>query len=99
MKRPGYFFGENPVDSDVTVPTRSNGLFCPALSTICIHIAGTGSVNVISNPFDDAAKDKTLSTLTASGEVVIASAGIIILDVTAVSGTLTARVVYNQEVE
>lgn len=99
MNRLGYFFGENPVDADVTAPARSNGLYCPALSTIAIHIAGTGSVNVISNPFGDSAKDKILSTLTASGEVVIASASIIFLDVTAVSGTVTAKVIFNQEVE
>ena len=99
MKRPGYFFGENPVDSDVTVPTRSNGLFCPALSTICIHIAGTATVNIISNPFDDAAKDKIIHSTSVSDQLVLASAAIIVLNVTAVTGTVTARVVYNQEIE
>ena len=97
MKRPGYFFSGD--DQDVTVPTRGIGIYCPALSTICIHIAGTGTVNVISNPFDDAAKDRTIHSTSVSDQLVLQSAAIIILDVTAVTGTVTARLVANQEAE
>jgi len=97
MKRPGYFFSGD--DQDVTVPTRGIGVFCPALSTICIHIAGTASVNIISNPFGDSVKDKIIHSIAASDHLVLDSAAIIILDVTAVTGTVTARVVLNQELE
>jgi len=95
MSRPGYFFSGD--DQDVIVPTRGIGVYCPAFSTICIHIDGTGTVNVISNPFGDAAKDKIIHSTSLSDQLVLQSAAIIILDVTAVTGTVTARLVANQE--
>ena len=97
MKRPGYFFSGD--DQDVTVPTRGIGVYCPALSTVCIHIDGTANVNIISNPFGDVAKDKIIHAVAASDHLVLDSAAIIILDVTAVTGTVTARLVANQEAE
>jgi len=96
MSRPGYFFSGD--DQDVTAPTRGIGVYCPALSTVCIHIAGTGNVNIISNPFGDAAKDRIIHSLSASDHLVLDSAAIIILDVTAVTGTVTARLVANEEI-
>jgi hypothetical protein len=83
----------------VTAITRAGGIYCPALSTVCIHISGTATVKIISNPFDDAAKDKVLTTLTSSGEYVVASAQNIIIDVTAVTGTVTAMIVANIELD
>ncbi len=112
MLRPGYFFAQTstgtgdgksvmkPIPTqDVTIPTRSNGVFCPALSTVCINIAGTGSVNIISNPFDDPTKDHIIQNLTASGQFVVPSATMLIVDVQAVAGTVSARVVFNQELD
>jgi hypothetical protein len=85
----------------VTAPTRSSELFCPALSTVCVHITGTATVKVISNPFGDAAKDLVLSTISTAGATnyVIASAINLIVDVTAVTGTVSVKVVYNSEVD
>jgi hypothetical protein len=112
MLRPGYFFAQTstgagtgtdilkPVPTQlVSAITRSNGVFCPALSTISINITGTASVNIISNPFDDPTKDLVLTTLTASGQYVVSSAQNILINVTAVTGTVSARVVFNQELE
>lgn len=81
----------------VTAPTRSTEIFCPALSTVCIHITGTATVKVISNPFNDATKDLVLSTISTAGATnyVVASAINLIVDVTAVTGTVSAKVVYN----
>lgn len=82
---------------------RSSTLYCPTFSSICIDFAAgtTGSVKIVNNPFDDtpSAKDKVLTTLTASGVYVIASAGLILLDITAIAGTISARVIYEQEVD
>lgn len=83
----------------VTTPTRSGGTFCPALSTVSVNISGTAIVKIISNPFGDATMDTVLTTITASGNYPIATANVIIVDVTAVSGTVSALIVYNGEVE
>lgn len=104
MLRPGNFFGQvnnGNGNLDVTVPTRSAALFCPALSKVCVHFAAgtTGSVDIISNPFDVAAKDKILTTITASGQYAVPTADVILLNVTAIAGTISARVIYEQEVE
>jgi len=83
-----------------TAIVRSTALFCPCYSLICIDFAPgtTGSVRILNNPFDGtpSAKDKVLNTLTASGQFVMASAGIILVDVTAVVGTISARAVFDQ---
>jgi len=83
----------------VTVPTRSGGIYCPALSTVNINIVGTASVSIITNPFGVSAMDTVLSTITASGTYAVATAAIIVIDVTAVTGTVSALVVHNGEVE
>lgn len=83
----------------VTVPTRSGGIYCPANSTVCINIVGTATVKIISNPFGVSAMDKDLQTITATGHYVVASAAVIVVDVTAVSGTVSALIVFNGEVE
>lgn len=112
MLRPGYFFEQTSTGSgtgtsvlkqipteSVTVITRSKAVYCPALSTICINISGTATVNIVSNPFDDAAKDKIVKVITATDHLILDSASIIIIDVTAINGTVSARVVFNTEVE
>jgi hypothetical protein len=112
MFRPAYFFAQTstgagtgldilkPVPTEsVSAITRSKAIFCPALSTICINISGTATVNIISNPFDDPAKDKIFQVVTATGHFVVDSAAIIIVDVTAISGTVSARAVLNQELD
>lgn len=114
MLRPGYFFEQTSTGSgtgtsvlkaipteSVTAITRSQSIYCPALSTVCIDITGTSaSVDIVSNPFGPSAKDKILATLTASGQYVVASAGILLINVTAVTdATVSARVVFNQELD
>ncbi|CAB4169243.1 hypothetical protein UFOVP1516_65 [uncultured Caudovirales phage] len=93
-----------PVFNEATTAiVRSTALFCPCYSLICVDFAPgtTGSVRVINNPFDNtpSAKDKVLVTLTASGQFVMASAGIILVDVTAINGTISARVVFDQALD
>jgi hypothetical protein len=83
----------------VTTATRSGGTYCPALSTVCINISGTATVKIISNPFGVNAMDTVLTTVTVSGNYVVDSAAVIVVDVTAVTGTVSALVVFNGEVE
>ena len=84
--------------SDITTATgRSNTLFAPALSTLVVHISGTASITLISNPVRDTAKDITISTISAAGRTTIASADYIALNVTAISGTVTAVLVPNED--
>jgi hypothetical protein len=85
------------IKHSVTAVTRSNTLFAPANSTISIHVAGTATVVIKSNPFGDTAKDITLTTLTATGEYAVTSAKNVLVDVTAVSGTVTAMLVCNED--
>jgi hypothetical protein len=95
-----YGFSQKPTLIDtVAVATRGAGIYCPALSTISVVIAATATVNIISNSFDDPTKDKILTTLNATGEYVNASAHIIIIDVTATTGNVSARIVKNSEVD
>jgi hypothetical protein len=89
---------ERLVDSDVTsVPARSRTLYAPAGSTLCVNVSGTATVVIKSNPFADAAKDVTLTSVSASTEYVIASAKHVLIDVTAVSGTVTAKLICNED--
>jgi hypothetical protein len=89
---------ERLVDSDVTtVVARSRTLYAPAGSTVCVHVSGTATVVIKSNPFADAAKDVTLTSVSASTEYAVASARHILVDVTAVSGTVTAKLVCNED--
>jgi hypothetical protein len=93
-----------PIFNEATTAiVRSTALFCPCYSLICVDFAPgtTGSVKIINNPFNDtpSAKDKVLATLTASGQFVMVSAGIVLLDVTAVVGTISARAVFEQELD
>jgi len=83
----------------VSVATRGIANHLPALSTVCVYIPGgvTASVKVVSNPFDDAAKDKVLTTLVASGEYVVASSQVIIVDVASTDGAVSVRIVPNED--
>ena len=83
----------------VVAATRGQAIYCPALSTVSVVISATATVEIISNPFNDAAKDKVLTTLVATGEYVVASAQVIIIDVTATTGTVTAMITKNVEVD
>jgi len=87
-----------PTDSS-TGTGRSNHLFCPALSTLNIYVSATASVDVISNPFNDIAKDKILTTVTATGVYTIAAASMVSINITANTGTVSAVVVYNSELD
>ena len=80
-----------------TAVVRSNCLFAPANSTVAIHITGTATVVVKSNPFGEVAKDFTLATLTATGQQVVVSANYIVLDVTVNTGTVTAILIPNED--
>lgn len=86
--------------SDVNSTTgtpRSSGIFVPALSTVCIHISATASVAIKSNPFDDPTKDVTLTTISASGIYTVPSSMVLVIHVTANTGTVTCLIVPNQE--
>jgi hypothetical protein len=96
------FFGSSQTVNDVvkyvpshvtTVVKRSNGKYCSAYSRLCVNIDGTATVLVQSNPFGVPAMDLTLSTITVSGEYLIVYGAVIVLDVTAVNGTVTAILV------
>lgn len=78
---------------------RSSGVLVPALSTVCVYISATASVVIKSNPFDDAAKDFTLTTLTTTGNYVVPSACVVIVQVTANTGTVSCLIVPNEPVE
>lgn len=78
---------------------RSSGVLVPALSSVCINITGTASVVIKSNPFDDPTKDITLTTLTASGVFTVPSAMVIVVQVTANTGTVSAIIVINETID
>lgn len=77
-------------NNSTTTVKRSVALYAPAYSTIAIHISGTATVVIKTNPFGDPAKDFTIKTVTATTQEVVTSANYYVLDVTAVSGTVTA---------
>lgn len=78
---------------------RSNYLYVPALSKLVIHISATASVQVISNPFNNSAKDIVLQTITATGSYTFAAADVVAINITANTGTVSAVVVYNTEID
>lgn len=80
-----------------TTIVRSQAIYAPAQSTLAIHISGTATVVVKSSPFADTSKDFTISTVITTSQVAIANANMIVLDVTAVSGTVTAVLVANED--
>lgn len=83
-----------PVKSDATtVVARSNTIYAPANSTLCVNVSGTATVVIKSNPFSDPAKDVTLQSVSTSTEYAITTAKYVLVDVTAVSGTVTAILV------
>ena len=82
-------------ETDTTV--RSNSMFVPADSTLAIHISATATVQVISNPFGDPAKDMILDTVTATNQFNMPTARHIILNVTANTGIVTATIVENED--
>lgn len=90
-------------NESTTIAVRSTALFCPSHSLICVDFAPgtTGSVQVIQNPFDatPSAKDIILVTLTASGQFIMTSAGIILINVSTINGTISARAIFNQPLE
>lgn len=87
-----------PIKSDsTTVVARSLALYAPANSTLCINVNGTATVVIKSNPFSDPTKDVTLQTVSASTEYAITTAKYIVVDVTAISGTVTAVLVQGDE--
>lgn len=83
--------------NSTTTTKRSQVIFAPSNSTVAIHISGTGTVVIKSSPFGDSAKDFTLATLTATGQQVVVSANFIVVDVTAVNGTVTAVLIPNED--
>jgi hypothetical protein len=82
------------VYSDATTTAkRSQTVYAPANSRICVNVSGTTTVLIKSNPFGVDAMDVTLTTLSASGEYLLQYAAMIVVHVTAVSGTVTAILV------
>lgn len=83
-----------------TAIIRSTALYCSSFTTISIDVAGTASVQIIFNPFDGIpiAKDKVMTTLTTSGTYVTPGAGAYLINVTAITGTVSARASYDQEI-
>lgn len=83
----------------VTSITRSPAIFCSSFTTIAIDIVGTATVQIIHNPFDGVpiAKDRLMTTLTASGTYVTPGAGAYLISVTAVTGTVSARASFDQD--
>lgn len=108
MKKPIRFFAATvsgtevlkitDVDS-VTVPTLSESVFLPALSTIIIIIDGTAAIDIISDPFNDINKSIILQNVIANKQYILAGASMVRLNVTAVNGTVYALAVLNQEVD
>jgi hypothetical protein len=78
---------------------RSAGVLIPALSTICVHISATATVVIKSNPFNDPTKDVTLTTITVSGNYVVPSSNVIVVHVTANTGTVSCLIVANEPAE
>ena len=101
----GGSFGSDqlkPVNNESTTSVvRSGALYAPSFSTISVDIQGTATVQVILNPFDGcpSAKDKVLVTLNSSGTYITPGAGAYLLNVTAVTGTVSARLSYDQELD
>jgi hypothetical protein len=97
------FFGSTTTNSEgtllktesnsTTIAKRGNELYAPANSRICVNVSGTATVLIKSNPFGVDAMDVTLTTLSASGEYLLQYAAMIVVHVTAVSGTVTAVLV------
>ena len=83
--------------NNTTTAKRSLALFAPAYSTLAIHVSGTATVVIKTNPFGETAKDFTIKTVTATTQEVITSANWYVIDVTAVSGTVTAVLVCNED--
>ncbi len=82
-----------------TATGRSNYLYVPAGSKLVLHISATASVQVISNPFSVAAKDIVLQTVTATGSYAFTTADVIAINITANTGTVSAVVVNNVELD
>lgn len=101
------FFGSVVVNEDgtqkvtystsATTVRRSYTLFATAQSTLAIHISGTATVQVISNPFGESDKDAVIDTITASDRLFIPSAMNLVLNITAISGTVTAVITNNED--
>ena len=89
--------GELLVKNLTTVTGRSNVLFASYGSTLAIHISGTATVQIVSNPFGDSAKDFVIKTITATTQEVVTSAMYITLVVTAITGTVTAELIFNED--
>jgi len=85
--------------NSTTVPIVGNTVRCPALSTLVLHIQGTASVKVSINAFKDPNKLITVGTYTTSTAVPINTAMDIQVQVVTVSGTVTAGLIYNNEVD
>lgn len=89
---------------DVTTPYRSSSFTVKNLAAIAIHIVGTASVKVISNPFDVfSGKDITLQTISATGstQYIVQSTSVVCIEVTSMSAgaSVSARIVYEDGVD
>jgi hypothetical protein len=84
-------------DESVTVPTLSKSVLLPAFSTIIIIIDGTAAIDIISDPFNDITKSIVLQNVIANKQYILAGASMVRLNVTAVTGTVYALAIPNQE--
>jgi len=93
-------------NESTTVAIRSTALYCPSYTTISIDISGTANVQIIFNPYDGtpSAKDQVAKTVTvtstfANATYVTPGAGSYLINVTAITGTVSARASYDQDIE
>ena len=90
---------ESVAFGNVTTPYRGTSFTVKNLATITVHIVGTASVKVITNPFDVySGKDVTLATITAAGatQYIVQGTSVVCIEVTsmAAGATVSARIVY-----
>ncbi len=88
----------------VTTPYRSTSFNVKNLATITVHIVGTASVKVISNPFDTfSGKDVVLQTISTAGatQYTVQATSTVCLEVTSMASgaTVSARIVYEDGVD
>ena len=77
---------------DQTVVARSEPVQVIPGALLTVYISGTGTVELISNPFDNPAKDVVFQTVTASGVFEVSIDKPIIVDITAVTGSIDVAV-------
>ena len=89
---------------NVTTPYRSTSFNVKNLATITVHIVGTATVKVITNPFDAfSGKDVVLQTISTAGatQYTVQGTSTVCVEVTSMTAgaTVSARIVYEDGVD